>query len=549
MGYEQGLSGLSTASTQLDVIGNNIANASTVGFKEGSAEFASVYSSTLAQSSSQQVGIGSQVSTVANDFSQGDITTTDNSLNVAINGGGFFQLSNGGTTEYTRNGQFSVNANGFVVNASGANLQGYPLSTTGAVTSTTPQSLQIPTTNIPPKETTSVALQFNLDSQDTVPTVSTFSPTNPNSYTSESGTTVYDTLGNPIQLETFFVKSPTAGVWDVYQTANGTLLPSQGALAATAGTSSSYTGSSFTANTSLAAVGGTSANTLLVNGVPLTIAPTAPATSIAETDVVAAINAANTAGSFTPPVTAAIVGGNIVLTQGIEANPTSTTPITVTGTEASAFFGSGPTALTGSSSVAAGTAAPAGFLGTLSFNTSGALTAFTNPDGVVGANPGALQVSIPAGVGGSATPESINLNLTGTTQFGIAFNPNNQTQDGYTSGALSGYSISASGVIQGEYTNGQSQPLAQIILTTFNNPNGLTSVGNNAYEQTSASGQPIVGTPGGTNLGNLTPGAVEASNVNLTSQLVDLITAQRDYQANAQTIKTQQTVDQALFNL
>jgi len=283
----------------------------------------------------------------------------------------------------------------------------------------------------------------------------------------------------------------------------------------------------------------------------LTITASVPASGITAADVAAAINTANGTGAFTPPVTATVpvVAGQIALTQGIEAYPTVTTPITVTGTEATNFFGSGPTSVTGSSSVTAGTAAPAGFLGTLTFNSSGTLTSFANTAGTVGTTPGQITVSVPAGTGGSSTPEAIKLNLTGTTQYGIAFNPNNQTQDGYTSGALSGYSISSAGVIQGEYSNGQSQPLAQIVLTTFNDPNGLTSVGNNAYEQTSASGQPIVGTPGGTNLGVLQSGSVESSNVNLTSQLVDLITAQRNYQANAQTIKTQQTVDQALFNL
>jgi len=399
--------------------------------------------------------------------------------------------------------------------------------------------------------TANMSLQFNLDSQDTTPTATTFSPTNPNSYTNESGTTVYDTLGNPIQLQTFFVKTATPGQWSVYQTAGGTLLNSQGTLAAATGAGSTYTGSSFTANTSLQNVGGASANTLLVNGVALTITASVPASGITAADVAAAINTANGTGAFTPPVTATVpvVAGQIALTQGIEAYPTVTTPITVTGTEATNFFGSGPTSVTGSSSVTAGTAAPAGFLGTLTFNSSGTLTSFANTAGTVGTTPGQITVSVPAGTGGSSTPEAIKLNLTGTTQYGIAFNPNNQTQDGYTSGALSGYSISSAGVIQGEYSNGQSQPLAQIVLTTFNDPNGLTSVGNNAYEQTSASGQPIVGTPGGTNLGVLQSGSVESSNVNLTSQLVDLITAQRNYQANAQTIKTQQTVDQALFNL
>lgn len=546
MGYEQGLSGLGTASTQLDVIGNNIANASTVGFKSGDAEFASLYSAQLAQSTNLQVGIGSTTSEVANNFSQGDITVTNEPLNVAINGGGFFQVSNNGAVEYTRDGQFSTNADGYLVNASGYNVQGYALNSTGAVTSTTLENIQLPTNNIPPQATTSLTMQFNLDSQATTPTVTTFSPTNPDSYTSESGTTVYDSLGNPIQLETFFVKAPTAGVWSVYQTANGTAIPSQGTLPATTGSASTYTGSSFTTNTALTAVGGSSTNTLLINGSAITISDTS-GTGITAADVAAAINADT---SISPAVTATVGGnGDIVLTQAINAYPTPTTAIKVTGTEATNFFGSGATSTTGTSSVAAGTAAADGFLGTLTFDSAGALSSFANVAGVVSSTPGQITISVPAGEGGSATPETIEMNMTGTTQYGIGFDDNTQSENGYTSGSLTGYTISSSGVIQGEYSNGESQPLAQIALVTFNNPGGLTSVGNNDYVQTSASGDPIIGTPGGTNLGVLQSGAVEASNVDLTNQLVDLITAQRDYQANAQTIKTQQTVDQSLFNL
>jgi flagellar hook protein FlgE len=546
MGYEQGLSGLGTASTQLDVIGNNIANASTVGFKEGDAEFASLYSAELAQSTNLQVGIGSTTSTVANNFSQGDITTTNEPLNVAINGGGFFQLSNNGSIEYSRNGQFNTNADGYLVNASGANVQGYTLNATGAVTSTTLTNIQLNTANIPPVATTSVTMQFNLDSQATTPTVTTFSPTNTDSYTSESGTTVYDSLGNPIQLETFFVKAPTAGVWSVYETANGTALPSQGTLAAVTGTSSTYTGSSFTTNTALTSVGGSSSNTLLVNGTALTISDTS-GSGITAADVAAAINADT---SISPSVTATVnTSGDVVLTQTVQTYPTVTSAITVSGTEASEFFGSGPTSVTGTSTVASGTAAADGYVGKLTFSSTGALSSFANVAGVVSSVPGQVTLSVPAGEGGSSTPESINLNMTGTTQYGIAFDDNNQSQNGYTSGALTGYTISSEGVIQGNYSNGQSQPLAQLALVTFNDAQGLQSVGNNAYVETSESGQPVVGTPGGTNLGVLQSGAVESSNVDLTTQLVDLITAQRNYQANAQTIKTQQTVDQSLFNL
>jgi flagellar hook protein FlgE len=317
-------------------------------------------------------------------------------------------------------------------------------------------------------------------------------------------------------------------------------------LSAVTGTASTYTGSSYTTNTALTSVGGTSSNTLLINGTALTISDTS-GTGITATDVANAINADT---SISPTVTATVnASGDVVLSQAVESYPTVTAAITVSGTEATNFFGSGATSVTGTSTITAGTAAAAGYVGKLTFSSTGALSSFSNVSGVVSSVPGQIAISVPAGEGGSSTPESIDLNMTGTTQYGIAFDDNTQNQNGYTSGSLTGYTISSEGVIQGNYSNGQSQPLAQIALVTFNDAQGLQSVGNNAYIQTAESGQPVVGTPGGTNLGVLQSGAVESSNVDLTTQLVDLITAQRNYQANAQTIKTQQTVDQSLFNL
>jgi flagellar hook protein FlgE len=533
MGYEQGLSGLSVSSTDLDVIGNNIANSSTVGFKAGDAQFASVYASSLAQSSNLQVGIGSQVSSVANSFTQGNITQTGKPLDVAINGGGFFIMSNNGSLEYTRDGQFHTDNNGNIVDASGAQLQGYPVNAQGVATSATPQALQIPTTNIPPKASTEITAQFNLDSRDTAPTISTFSPGATGSYNNTSAVTVYDSLGNPQNLSLYFVKSGTAGTWNVYATNNGTALPSQGVLPASAGTASTY--SSTTAPGTLTSI---PAGGLTIDGTAITLP--APGGNLTAAQIVAAIN-----GTAGVDVTASVSGAGITLT----GNTNNGTAITVAGTDAATIFGTTPTAATGTAAVVAGTAAPAGFLGTASFNTAGALTGFANTDGVVGTVPGAVAITIPAGTGGSATPLVVSLNLTGTTQYGQSYNPSALNTDGYTSGALTGYNIGTTGLIQGEYSNGQSQTLGQIALATFTNQNGLVSSGNNYYLQSAASGQPVVGLPGGTNLGSLESGATESSNVDLTTQLVDLITAQRDYQANAQTIKTQQAVDQTLFNL
>ena len=126
---------------------------------------------------------------------------------------------------------------------------------------------------------------------------------------------------------------------------------------------------------------------------------------------------------------------------------------------------------------------------------------------------------------------------------------NSTYQGGYAQGTLTGYSVAKDGIVKGNYSNGQTKNLAQIVLANFTNPNGLMSVGNNAWIETASSGQPKVGTPDTGTLGVLQSGAVEESNVDLTGELVNMIVQQRNYQANAQSIKTQDQIMQTLVNI
>jgi flagellar hook protein FlgE len=181
--------------------------------------------------------------------------------------------------------------------------------------------------------------------------------------------------------------------------------------------------------------------------------------------------------------------------------------------------------------------AAASAVGALSFNSSGVLTT-------------AMPYLVPVAVTtGATTPLTIEVDFTGSTQFGSAFSVNTLNQDGYTSGRLAGFNISADGVVLGRYTNGQSAVLGQVVLANFANPNGLQQLGNNMWAETATSGTPLVGTPDSGSLGVLQSSAVEDSNVDLTAELVNMITAQRVYQANAQTIKAQDAVMQTLVNL
>ncbi|MBU9562411.1 flagellar hook protein FlgE [Burkholderia multivorans] len=413
MGYQQGLSGLAGASNALDVIGNNIANANTVGFKSSTAQFSDMYANSIATSVNTQIGIGTALASVQQQFGQGTINTTNSSLDVAINGNGFFQMSNNGTITYTRDGTFQRDKNGYIVNSQGLNLMGYAADKNGVINTAQTVPLQAPTTNIAPTATTKITGQFNLNSQDTVPTKTPFDANDTTTYNYSTSIQVYDSLGGSQAVNIYFVKS-AAGTWEAYA--------------------------------------------------------------------------------------------------GVQGGATKD-------------------------------------LGTIQFDSSGAISGTTTGSPATPtAALGQFQFTVP-NTDGSATPQTLTLDLTGTTQYGGKDGVNNLAQDGYASGTLTTFTIGTDGKLTGNYSNGQTAVLGQIALANFNNPNGLVNIGGNQYAETAASGVPQISVPGSTNHGTLQGSALENSNVDLTSQLVNLITAQRNYQANAQTIKTQQTVDQTLINL
>jgi flagellar hook protein FlgE len=411
MAFQQGLSGLNSASKNLDVISNNVANATTVGFKGSRALFADVFANSLSGASSSQVGIGSQVAAVSQEFGQGNVTATNNPLDVAINGNGFFRISKDGAISYTRNGQFHLDANGYLVTSDSQRVTGYGVDAFANIVATTPIDIQIETADIPPVATTVFRFGANLDAGAAPPPASGFSTIDPTSYNNTTSGSVYDTLGNAHVFSYYFVKTPVVGQWNVYAAVDGTNIT----------------------NVDLGAGAG---------------------------------------------------------------NPL-----------------------------------------TLDFDSAGALTTAMP----VNAN---LAVS-----GGATSPISFSLDMSAMTQFGAPFSVNALYQDGYASGRLAGVSIGADGTIKGRYTNGQSQNLAQIVLASFSNPNGLKPLGQNQWADSPDSGLPVIGAPSTGNLGVVQASAVEDSNVDLTAELVSMITAQRVYQANAQSIKTQDDVLQTLVNL
>jgi len=232
MSFQQALSGLNATSKNLEVIGNNIANSSTFGAKSSRAEFADVYASALNGGGTNATGIGVNLQAVSQQFTQGNITSTDNPMDLAINGSGFFQVTDGvSPPQYSRNGQFKIDRDGFIVNNAGLQLMGYPADGTGTIQPGQASALQLPTAGINPAATGNITLEMNLDSRVGV-TLPAAGPrillTDPTTYNNATSMTAYDAKGQDVAVTYYFQKAAT-DQWNVYATANGTAVAVDGA--------------------------------------------------------------------------------------------------------------------------------------------------------------------------------------------------------------------------------------------------------------------------------------------------------------------------------
>ncbi len=479
MSFQQGLSGLNAAAKNLDVIGNNVANANTVGFKQSQAQFADVYANSLAGAGGNQVGIGVRVATVAQQFTQGNISTTSNSLDMAVSGSGLFRLDSNGATVYSRNGQFQMDKNGYIVTSQGDRLTGFLPNAAGQIVATTPGDLQISTADLLPKQTSTISAGLNLDSRSAIiPGTTVFDPNDSTTYTNSTPTTVYDSLGGSHAALMYFSKT-AANTWDVHLTVDGNMVPAAG---------TALTTMTFNTNGTLAT--------------PVSPVPSA---------------------LFSPTSAAASLTNSSLDATGMIATVTSTNGLAVGATVSGGGFPAGTTitAITGANTFTTSVA------GTL--NAAGVTLSVTNP--------------------ASAAAQTLSFDFSATSQFGGIFGINSLSQDGFTSGRMTGFSTGSDGIISGRYSNGQTKTLGQVVLANFTNPQGLQPLGGNNWAETSASGAPLTGVPGSASLGVLQTSALEDSNVDLTAELVNMITAQRVYQANAQTIKTEDQIMQTIVNL
>lgn len=458
MSFNTGLSGLRAATSDLNVTGNNIANAGTIGFKQSRAEFGDVYAASLTGSGA--VGSGVLLQQVAQQFTQGNISLTERDLDVAINGRGFFILNNGGERTYTRAGVFGVDKDGYVVSNTGGRLVGYAANAVGQVDLGNEVDLRIEAFNLQPNKTSRTRVGFNLDAAAAAPDAAlypTFDPTDQNTFNFASSVTIYDSEGIPHIATMYFRKDDPdpaieTGVnndWFMWLAIDGALVN-----------------------------GGNPANT--------TDSPLDPNGDHSAFLVRFDENGRLDAG------TNRFVIDDWVPARQIQSN-----------------FGSN--------------AEPLGPLG-------GAATPTYN------------------GVVDDDTSDFV-LDISGSTQYGDDFNVESVNQDGFAPGQLVGTDISENGVLFARYTNGQSQILGQIILADFQNPQGLTPIGNTQWAESFESGQPTRGLATAGVFGSLQAGALEDSNVDISEELVNLIIAQRNFQANAKTIETNNAITQTVINI
>ena len=439
MSFSIGLSGLRAAAKDLEVTGNNVANSGTVGFKRSRAEFSDIYASSFS-SCVNNAAVGVRLAAVTQQFSQGNVELTENALDLAINGEGFFVLSSEAGKDgkvYTRNGAFQVDRDGYVVSSSGQRLQAYPPTTPYSAVSTFDtgklEDIKLPLDNMAPKATTGVDLQVNLNANEiakipadpadpTAPSdpdfvfadgTTTAADPDPASYNWSTTYQVYDSLGKPRDVTMYFRKTgPNA--WSVY------------------------------------------AGMRDANGVMRDV-----------------------------------------------------------GSDANAYT----------------------FKTTGEYDTGGPIDIDTTALGDPFADNGANPLIFP-------------IDMTKSTQYHSSRNNlNDINQDGYTSGTLSGFDVDNDGIIFSRYSNGKSYVIGQVAMANFKNPQGLRQLGGNDWGESYGSGEPIYGAAGDGRLGSIQSCALENSNVDLSEELVNMITAQRNYEANAKTISTADQMTQTILNL
>ena len=453
MSFNIALSGIAAAQKDLNTTANNIANVNSIGFKESRAEFADVYANSIFANGKTAVGGGVTTSQVAQQFHQGSLQFTNNALDLAINGGGFFVTSSELEAQdhsFTRAGAFKVNSADYLVDSQGNYLQTFPVDKDGNSTSvslTTTKPVRIPDTAGSPKMTENIGIQMNLNAADSTLDPALFDPSDRDTYNNSTAVTMYDSLGEPHILTTYFVRPPNAA----------------------------YTGESNWV--AFYAVDGQQ------------------------------VDLAGAAGVYNQDTTG----------DGI-ADVIGTPAVTAGGWEGAV----------------------------IKFNDTGAHTT-TDPDPIT-----TVQLGVAgAGVLGPGTDgtQTLTIDFNNPTQYASTFEVTELSQDGTTVGRLTNVEVGADGLINASYSNGTTVALARVALARFANEQGLSQVGNTSWKASQSSGQALAGEANSGTFGSIRSSALEQSNVDLTTELVDLISAQRNFQANSRTLEVNNTLQQTILQI
>tara|TARA_R110001583_G_scaffold33943_5_gene114579 strand:+ start:9487 stop:10884 length:1398 start_codon:yes stop_codon:yes gene_type:complete len=464
MSFNIALSGIAAAQTDLDTTANNVANVGTVGFKESRAEFESVYASSIFSNDKTKVGDGAAVAAVAQQFHQGSLKFTQNPLDLAITGSGFFATAGGledSDLSYTRAGAFKLNNENYVVDNDGNYLQAFPVNADGSSSSislSTTSAVQIPETAGTPMMTSEIGITLNLPAKADELDPANFDANDPETFTNSTSVNIYDSLGGSHIATTYYIKPENA----------------------------SYTGTSNWVSF------------VLVDGEP--VEPTT-----------GGVYDKDTTGDGSADST-----GNMATYTTTKTDETTGLPVTVTH--------------------------------------SGVVLQFGNDGTYSGSNPEELTYEA-LGVGGAEIlgagadgSQSFEIKYEDLTQFSSSFEVTALEQDGLTVGRLTGIEIGDDGLVEASYSNGTSEALSRVAIVRFRNEQGLSQSGSN-WIASQDSGEPIAGEASSGSFGSINSAALEQSNVNLTTELVDLITAQRNFQANSRALEINNTLQQTILQI
>ncbi len=591
MGFSTALSGLKAASTTLSVTGNNIANSQTAGFKESRAQFGDVYVSSLGSTGKTAVGSGVRVSAVAQQFKQGNIEPTGNSLDLAISGDGFFAMGDLvdpiipnkplEATSYTRNGAFHINNKGNVVDDNGRYLLAFkPTGTTVAEGFDVGVKLPllINTDQGSPTATTNVDMNLNLNGSAkpditpfafTTPGTSPYIP-DPKTYTHTTSITTYDALGNAHIVSTYFAKTAVPNEWDAYTFVDGRSIQpgvqedvyaippvvATGAVALPDGTITTQptkvmfdskgnlsklspiatAGDLARSAAALAKVKSDTAATDVVSNTQF-VKQAQAVVDAATTSLDVATAAADPSAAVVP---AQVTAAQEALARAQNSLDAATNALTVITDQAAVLKADYDTKLANVVTAEADEAAAAA---------DAAAKGISAPKGInTKVDFGAVDLS-------AINPDlkvanlSFSIDFAGSTQFSTPFAVNNLKQDGLPVGALTGVDVDKAGVVFVKYSNGFAKPIGQVALARFPTNQDLAKVGNTTWLATADSGAPIYGAAGDNNFGLIRSSSIENSNVDLSEQLVKLIVAQQAYQANSQTVTTEKSLLETILRV